>query len=111
MYGMRCQENCPRSIIMFSIKIFKTADHVLLAVCDKELLGREFREGEKLLKIGSFYAGENCDEVKLKKIIKEATIINAVGEKAVKVLESMGLIHPEAVIRIKDIPHVQVVKL
>ncbi len=96
---------------MFSIRIFKTAGHIVLAVCDKELLGKEFKEGDKLLRIGSFYAGENCDENKLKEIAKEATIINAVGEKAIKVLESMGLVHPEAIIKIKNIPHVQIIRL
>jgi hypothetical protein len=43
--------------------------------------------------------------------LENATIANLVGEIAVKCAIELGLIDPECVIKIKGIPHAQMVKM
>ena len=81
--------------------------NVIIAIADEELMGKEFSEGIKVLKVNEFYKGELVSIEEASRIVEEATIINAVGERSVEMLISKGLVHPESVKRIKGIPYAQ----
>ena len=83
---------------------------LMLAICDEELSGKKIDDGEKQLNLSSeFYKGEPMSEEELSLVIKEARIINAVGEKSVKFLQEQGLI--EKVSYVKKTPYAQVTYL
>ncbi len=91
------------------VKVYRHWDgNVVVAIADEELMGKEFNEGIKVLKINEFYKGELMSVDEASRVVEEATIINAVGERAVEMLISKGLVHPEAVKRIKNVPYAQV---
>ena len=97
---------------MISIKMYKQGNDLLLAACDENLIGKEFEEGKYHLEISEkFYKGEKITKEVLKKFLEESTIANLVGKETIKCAIELGLIDPDRVIKIKGIPHAQMVKM
>ena len=97
---------------MISIKMYKQGNDLLLAACDENLIGKEFEEGKYHLEISEkFYKGEKITKEVLKKFLEESTIANLVGKETIKCAIEFGLIDPDRVIKIKGIPHAQMVKM
>ncbi len=81
---------------------------IILALCDKELLGKKFTENDLQLDLSSdFYKGEEKTEQEIKEMLKEVYIINAVGENCIAFLLKNNLIEKEHIITIEKIPHAQ----
>lgn len=97
---------------MISIKIYRRANDVLIAACDEKLIGKTFEEGKYQIKVRKdFYDGQRVTPKILKEFLKNVTIANLVGDETIKCAIEMGLINPECVIKIKGIPHAQMVKM
>ena len=90
---------------MLIVKIHKTPDkRMILAVCDKELIGKKFeQEGLQLDLNSDFYKGEEKTEEEILNLFKQAYIINLVGKKSIMLGSKQGII--KEVIKIKEIPH------
>jgi hypothetical protein len=85
---------------------------VMVSICDKECLGKIYREGKFILKVTPQFYGEQL--VSIEKAIselKKATIANLVGEKIVSECIKYGLVHKKGVIRISGIPHAQIITI
>ena len=84
-----------------------TTDNVL-AVCDEDIVGKVFEEGEIVLNLDpDFYGNTACSEEEIKEMFNQCSVLNLCGEKTIKFFnEKLGLSF-ENVIRIKGIPHVQ----
>ncbi|PUA33265.1 MAG: hypothetical protein B7O98_02185 [Zestosphaera tikiterensis] len=99
------------------VKVHKTEEDEsgfgsVVAVCDKDLLGRTFRENEVILTINAeFFEGFLTTLDEALEYIRRAAIAVLVGEKAVSKAVSEGLVHPEAVLTVEGIPHAQIVKV
>ncbi|MFH1311051.1 MAG: DUF424 family protein [Nanoarchaeota archaeon] len=81
----------------------------IVAVCDKELLGKRFEEGKFQLDVKeNFYKGKDADRIKILKIMKEMSkedaTFNIVGEKSINTALEAGIISKEEIRRIKGIP-------
>lgn len=81
----------------------------IVAICDSDLLGKRFEEGNFQLDIKeSFYGGEDVSEEKVIEImedmIKEDATFNIVGEKSVSIGLKCGIISEEGIRRIQGIP-------
>ncbi|MCJ7570659.1 MAG: DUF424 family protein [Candidatus Thermoplasmatota archaeon] len=97
---------------MISIKIYRRRNDALIAACDKNLIGKTFEEGKYQIEVRKdFYDGERVTPEILKEFLKDATIANLVGDETVTCAIEMGLIDPDSVIKIKGIPHAQMVKM
>ncbi|MFH1448506.1 MAG: DUF424 family protein [Candidatus Micrarchaeota archaeon] len=93
------------------LKIHKTNDQVVVALCDKELVGKILRDGNLVLdlkKYSSFYVGELTTPEKAKMSLKEATSINLVGKRSVDLAISDGLAEKGAERLIGCVPHLQI---
>jgi hypothetical protein len=83
---------------------------LILAVCDKELLGKVFEEGKKHLDLSAdFYEGETMDEDMVQSYLKKAYIINAIGKNAVGCCLKAGLIEKGSTKEILKIPYVNLI--
>ena len=90
-------------------KVHKSPKGDVLAVCDKELIGKILEENHFHFEIyRSFYKGEKITSKELKKLIHEFDNINLVGERSVKVAISEKIASEKNVIIIKNVPHVQI---
>ncbi len=92
------------------VNVIKTYRDVV-AVCDKELLGKKFEEGEFQLDIKeSFYKGKETPEEDLIKIMKsfsrEDATFNIVGKKSVATALKAGIVSEDNVRKIRGIPFV-----
>ncbi len=91
------------------LKIYKNKDNVLVAACDKEMLGKKLKHGNTVVEISkAFYEGEDVSEEELQKALQQATTANLFGEKTVKCAIKCGLIDPDSVIMIDCVPHAQI---
>ncbi len=96
----------------FWIKVIKTPEALLVNVCDEELLEREFREGEIVLRTPrSFYGERIVEEEELRSFLEEGDIISLVGERSISVAVEMGIATWRAVKRVSGIPHLNIYRL
>lgn len=94
----------------FRMKVYRVKGEVMVAVCDEELIGRDFREGELKIEIREeFYGTESVSEDEVKRALRQATIANISGEKAVKLAISMGIVDEKRVLKIGECWHAQMV--
>jgi hypothetical protein len=92
------------------LKSYSVNKEILVAVCDLELIGRTFREGELHLSVNEdFFKGHPADEDEVKKALEDATIANLVGEQSVACGIDSGIVDEHCVITIDGIPHAQMV--
>jgi len=97
---------------MFSYRLYRTSQTTVLAVCDEELLGRVFREGEVVLNVSEgYYGGDRCDQEKLRDLLREADIISLVGERCISVAVDANLAEWRFVKRVEGIPHLNVYRI
>lgn len=94
------------------VKIHKKDDKTVVAVCDSDLIGHKFEEGELQLDLSSdFYNGEKMNEIDAGDIIRNSDLVNLVGENSVKLGLKEGVIEKKHIIKIKNIPHAQAIVL
>ena len=97
--------------MMFSVKIHRSPSGEVLAVCDEELLGQSFSEGELRLKVGQgFYGGDTVTETVLLEYLCRANSINLVGNESVAVAIREGYVDEKCVISIGGVRHAQVLR-
>ena len=82
---------------------------ITIAICDSELIGKTFEEGIKQIKVTeSFFKGEEKTEQEVLDIMEhgaaEDQTFNIIGEKSVNLALKTGLIKPEGIIRIQQVP-------
>ena len=82
---------------------------LILAVCDKSIIGKKFSEKNLQLDLSSdFYNGKEMDESDAAELMKKAFVINLVGEKSIALAQKLNFMDKENAVRIKGIPHAQV---
>ena len=91
------------------LRLMSRENHVLAIICDKELLGKELKQGKLSLKIGEFYAGKEASVEECLVALRRATVANLVGsivDHAVKA----GLVEGKSVVSIQGVPHAQFIR-
>jgi hypothetical protein len=97
---------------MISIKIYRQGDDILIGACDEKLIGKKFTDGKFQINVTKeFYDGKRIDKETLKKYLEEATIANLVGKETVECAMKIGLVDPNCIIKIKGVPHAQMVRM
>jgi hypothetical protein len=81
----------------------------VVAICDKELLGKKFEEGKLQLDVKeSFFKGKESSKQEVSEIMidmkLEDSTFNIVGEKSIKTALESGIITKDGVRRIANIP-------
>ena len=91
---------------------YKTEKGMMVACCDDDCMGRTFREGRlKLTPETRFYGSSVVGLPEALTLLDAADILNLVGSRIVRAAIDRGLVHPDAVITIDGVPHVQVMRL
>ncbi len=94
------------------MRVRKTIEHYVVAVCDKELLGKTLEHGDITFTVSEeFYGGDLVDLSTCLEHIKQATIVNMIGEVTVRAAIEAGIVHESAVLYIDGHPHAQWVRL
>ena len=97
---------------MISVKVYHQGDDLVIGACDEHLPGKKFRDGKLQIDVAKhFYDGERIDKKTLKKFLLDATIANLVGKETVKCAIELGLVDPGCILKIKGVPHAQIVHM
>ncbi len=97
---------------MFRLKVYRVRGEVLVAVCDSEIVGRVFREGDLKIEVKEeFYGTEEVGEEEVKRALRQATIANITGRRAVELAIKMGIVDKNRVLKIGECLHAQMVVL
>ena len=97
---------------MISVRVYRQGDDVVIGACDEHLLGKKFRKGKLQIDVTKrFYDGERIDKKTLESFLRDATIANLVGDETVTCAVNLGLVDPECILKIKGIPHAQIVHM
>jgi hypothetical protein len=90
------------------VKIHKSC-RIAVAICDKELIGKIFEEGNKQINLTTtFFKGEEKSEKEVIEIIEDMSMedatFNIVGKKSCRIAKNLGLIDDSCILYIQDIP-------
>ena len=97
---------------MISMKVYTQGDDMVVGACDEELLGKRFVDGKFQIDVSKkFYEGDRVDKGVLQRILEDATIANLVGTETVACAIKLGLVDPDCIMKIKGIPHAQIVRM
>lgn len=93
---------------MMYVKVHRSGDSEVVAICDKDLIGNELNSKGLSLNVSeSFYKGELKGKEEVKIILKDARNINLVGKECVGIAELLGLIDKGNIIFFDGIPYAQ----
>ena len=91
------------------VKIHK-AYREIIAVCDSDLIGRKFEEGNMQLEVDEqFYGGDEMSESQIIKLLRERaredSCFNFVGKASINLAIKAGVIEKDKVIEVQGIQH------
>lgn len=90
----------------------ETAEGLLVAVCDREVLGETFENGRVTLTVTrEFYEGEEVDEGAVVDSLTRATVANIVGTRAVSLAVEHGFVDESTVLDVGETRHAQLLRL
>ena len=96
----------------FYVKVHEYEGQILLAVCDRELLGRELKKDNIVLAVPHyFYGGREVSLDEVLDLLREADIVVATGRKIIEELIKRGVITEESVLKLdNEFWHVQILR-
>lgn len=95
---------------MFWSKTYSAKGQFVVAICDKDLLGKSIGNELKITVKESFYQGELVDENKAIELMKKSKICNLLGKKIVDLAMKNKFITEDNIIFIGDVPHAQFIR-
>jgi len=96
----------------FYMKTYKRDAGLLVAVCDKELIGKTFKSGELEVNISThFYKDKLVGADAVLTALNGSFAGNFFGKKAVKLAIKAGVVSKEGVKKIAGVPHAQFIRM
>ncbi len=96
----------------FYVKVYRVQSELMVAACDEEVYGKCYEEGEVVLRgEKKFYGDELMSRKETLRLLRQATIANLLGRDIVEQGIKIGIIKPGNVIRVKGVPHAQMVRM
>jgi hypothetical protein len=93
---------------MFLLTERETDEGLLVSVCDADVLGDTFDNGEVSLTVEEeFYDGETADEEAVVRSLARCSVANIVGTRAVGLAIDRGFVAEENVLEFDDTRHAQ----
>ena len=90
----------------------ETPEGLLVSVCDRDVLGETFEEGDISLTVEEeFYDGEEVDEPQVVDSLSRAAVANIVGTHAVSVAVEAGFVDEANVLEVETTRHAQLLQL
>lgn len=89
-----------------------TDEGLLVAVCDSDVLGESFEDGDVSITVTeAFYGGDEVEEAAVVASLERATVANLVGERTVALAIEHGFVEEPNVLDIGRTRHAQVLSL
>jgi len=95
---------------MILVRKYRDSYGYVLVLCDKNLYGKKFEEGEFVLELNEFFNGEEKEKID-EKDFEDIYFIYAVGEESINMLKEKKIIDERDIKRIAGIPYTFVIYL
>jgi hypothetical protein len=98
----------------FYYALYRQGKELIVAVCDEDTLDKSFSCAEKGIKIDvkkAFYGKNKGQKDEILPFMKEATILNLVGNDIIEIALEEGLISKECILVIDKTVHAQRAKI
>ncbi|MBZ6494833.1 DUF424 domain-containing protein [Natrinema longum] len=90
----------------------ETPEGLLVAVCDEDVLGETFEEGDLSLTVTEeFYGGDAVDESAAIDSLAQASVANIVGTRAVELAVEAGFVDEANVLEVGATLHAQLLRM
>lgn len=90
----------------------ETEDGLLVSVCDRDVLGETFENGDLSLTVTEeFYDGQPVEEAAVRESLGRADVANLVGTRAVELAVSEGFVKEPNVLEFEETRHAQFMRL
>ncbi len=97
---------------MFAYKFFRSGGDTLLAIADREIVGKKFSSGSMDIEVRrDFYMEKTCSCNDALRLLDSATIVNAMGNNIVKLLLENNFIGSARILDIGGVKHAQIVRI
>ncbi len=84
----------------------------VVAICDEEVLGKVLRDDKAVLDVSrDFFNGFRAHVDDVPHLLEGAASAMLVGENVVRKAVEAGYIHPEAILRVSNVPYAYLVKV
>ena len=94
------------------LKAYEQGRERLIAVCDCDILGRTFSEGQLRIDVSpDFFGSEKASCAEIEAALASATMANFVGHKTVQYAISLGYIEEDNVLSIDGVLYAQMVRM
>lgn len=94
------------------LKTYQQGNETLIAICDSDILGCVFREGDLHIEVCSdFFGEEKASLSQVEAALRGATMANLVGCKAVGHAIRLGYVDEENVLSIDGVLYAQMVRM
>ena len=94
------------------LKTYKSGTEVIVAVCDKDILGKTLKEGDVTVEVSEeFYKGDVASEEQVIAALAGATSANLFGKRTIECAIECGALEPECVMIIDSVPHAQMFRI
>lgn len=98
--------------MLFSVRITKYQNNLMLSICDAPLLGKKIVENKLRMNISESYYGERLVEKdEAESLLKKCSSINMVGKETISLSVSLGIGSHEGVKEISGVPFLIVFKM
>ncbi len=97
--------------VKFRYKFYRTGKDIILAVCDSDIIGKVFEEGDVVLYAKEEFYGKDEIGEEVVDFFRDATIINLLGNKIVELALTHGWIEEDGIIEVKGVKHAQIFKI
>jgi len=88
----------------------KTPEGLLLVITDQEILGKIYEEGKLQLDLTQkFYQGEEKSKKEIKLLLSKSRHLHLTGKEAVALGVEFGLVNPNKILYISQVPHAEVI--
>jgi len=95
-----------------SLNVIRRDGYVFVNICEPELIGKTFREGEIRLTVDrEFYEGQEVHIDYAFSLLNEANVVSIIGSKIVDEAIKRGLIKEEGVISVQGVKFAQIYNL
>ncbi len=102
------EERVVQGLDRMIVKVHHTKNGTLVAICDSELLGKRFSEGENEINLtGDFFNGEEMNEDQAGDLLRNCYTFNLVGEKSINLGLKEEVIVEDDVKLVAGIPYAQ----
>ncbi|BAK54317.1 MULTISPECIES: DUF424 domain-containing protein [Sulfurisphaera] len=92
-----------------SLNIIRREGYVFVNICEPELIGKTFKEGEVNLVINKeFYEGQEVSLDYAFSLLDEANVVSIVGNKIIEEAVKRGFLKEEGVISIQGVKFAQI---